>query len=238
MEVGLPPLVAGKTPGGFMLARPFLLCIPMRFNMPQTAAIIDFSWLMSSDYGNVTQLLRILASGQREVMPQLVQLVYGELRRIAQFRMQAEGAGHTLSATALVHEAYLRLARSADLRFEDRAHFFAVAAQAMRRILVDHARAKKRVRRGGDKQIDRIDDWQIAAPQPEDDILALDDALNRLAALSPRQSRVVELRYFAGLTEEQVAELLGVTRRTVNRDWLMSRTWLHRQLHPGSKNDA
>lgn len=204
--------------------------------IPPTTDIIPE--VMGKEYGQVTELLRILASGQRDVMPQLVQLVYGELRRIAQFRMQAEGVGHTLSPTALVHEAYLKLARSGELRFEDRSHFFAVAAQAMRRILVDHARAKKTARRGGDQEPAWLEELQVAAPEPQEDIIELDEALNRLAALSPRQSRVIELRYFAGLTEDQVADILGVTRRTVNRDWLMARTWLHRQLHPGSKNDA
>ena len=191
-----------------------------------------------SGVGEISVLLRAWSDGDQTALERLTPIVYQELRRLASRYMRGERHNHSIETGALVNEAYLRLVDYQRMQWRDRAHFFAVSAQLMRRILVDHARAKKRVRRGGDKQIDRIDDWQIAAPQPEDDILALDDALNRLAALSPRQSRVVELRYFAGLTEEQVAELLGVTRRTVNRDWLMARTWLHRQLHPGSKNDA
>jgi RNA polymerase sigma factor (TIGR02999 family) len=165
-------------------------------------------------------------------MPKLVELLYAELRRIAAVRMRAEDPSHTLTPTALVHEAYVRLLNSAELQFQDRSHFLAVAAQAMRRILVDHARAKRAARRGGG-QVAASQEYDIAIPETEDDILALDEALSRLAEMSPRQCRVVELRYFAGLTEEQVAEVLGVTRRTVNRDWQVARAWLHSQMTKG-----
>jgi RNA polymerase sigma factor (TIGR02999 family) len=186
--------------------------------------------MQKEDPGPVTQLLRQLALGTEDVMPQLVDLVYSELRAIAYARMRQERSGHTLTPTALVHEAYVRLSKSDGLQCENRSHFLAVAAQAMRRILVDHARAKKAARRGGDGERVQIRDFNLAAPASDDQVLALDAALEKLAELSPRQCRVVELRYFAGLTEEQVAEVLGVTRRTVCRDWLVARTWLQTQI--------
>lgn len=187
---------------------------------------------MQPGKGPVTELLKLLKDGHREVVPQLVEMVYCELRRIAAGRMQAERPSHTLTPTALVHEAYLRLAGSADLQFQDRTHFFAVAAQAMRRILVDHARARCAARRGGGPGSTPLEGIDVAVPQSDEELVELDDALLRLAEFSPRQGSVVEMRYFAGLTEDEVAEVLGVTRRTVNRDWQMARAWLHSQMRP------
>jgi RNA polymerase sigma factor (TIGR02999 family) len=193
---------------------------------------------MDHQKGDVTYLLRILASGRRDVMPQLIELVYGELRRIAQARMNSEPPGHTLTPTGLVHEAYLRLARTGNLDFHDRSHFFAVAAKAMRRILVDSARARQAAKRGGGKDAAWHADFDLTVPETSEHILALNDALRELAALSPRQCQVVELRYFAGLTEDQAAEVLGVTRRTVNRDWALARVWLYRRIRLHSNYDS
>jgi RNA polymerase sigma factor (TIGR02999 family) len=179
----------------------------------------------------VTLLLHRLQSGSPDVEGRLFELIYGELRRIAGARMQSERPDHTLSATALVHEAYLRLSGT-DETFANRTHFLAVAARAMRHILVDHARARRAAKRGGAAEEFSLEGEDVAAPQSDEELLMLDDALARLAAMSPRQSRVIELRYFAGLTEEEVASVLGVTRRTVNRDWSMARAWLHGQLKP------
>lgn len=180
--------------------------------------------------GLVTELLRSLSEGRRDVLPRLVELVYAELHGIAKARMRAEDVAHTLTPTALVNEAYIRLAGSADLNFQDRNHFLAVAARAMRRILVDHARARYATRRGGDNVKSPIGDLQISFPEADEQIIGLDEALERLAKLSPRQCQVVELRYFVGLSEEDVANVLGVTRRTVNRDWQIARAWLHSQV--------
>jgi len=180
--------------------------------------------------GLVTELLRALGNGDREVLPRLVELIYSELYGIAKARMRAEHSGHSLSPTALVNEAYVRLAGSADLNFQNRGHFLAVAGRAMRRILVDHARARCTARRGGENAQSPITDLQISLPQPDEQVIALDEALERLGALSPRQCQVVELKYFVGLSEEEVAGALGVARRTVDRDWKLARAWLHSQV--------
>ena len=186
----------------------------------------------SSRPTEVTLLLHRLRAGSPDVEGRLFELIYGELRRIAAARMQSERPAHTLSPTALVHEVYLRMSGSEET-FENRTHFLAVAARAMRHILVDHARARRANKRGGEAENLSIEGMDVPSPQSDEELLLLDDALDRLAAMSPRQSRVIELRYFAGLTEEEVASVLGVTRRTVNRDWSMARAWLHGQLKPG-----
>ncbi len=180
----------------------------------------------------VTLLLQRLRAGSPDAEGRLFELIYGELRRIAAARMQAERPSHTLTPTALVHEAYLRLSGT-DETFSSRTHFLAVAARAMRHILVDHARARCASKRGGAAGNIPLEALDVPAPQSDEELLLLDDALERLSAMSPRQGRVVELRYFAGLTEEEVASVLGVTRRTVNRDWSMARAWLHSQLKAG-----
>lgn len=183
----------------------------------------------SNEPSEVTLLLKRMRSGSPEVERRLFELIYGELRRIAGARMRVERQEHTLSPTALVHEAYLKLSGTEDT-FAGRSHFLAVAARAMRQILVDHARARQAAKRGGSAAEYSLEGLEIAAPQSDEDLILLDDALGRLAAMSPRQARVVELRYFAGLTEEEVAGVLDVTRRTVNRDWSMARAWLHGEL--------
>lgn len=156
--------------------------------------------------------------------------VYEELRRLAHQRLRAEAAGHSLNTTALVHEAYLRLAEG-DVVWNDRTHFFALAATAMRRILVDHARRLHATKRGAGARRMNLDDLGgLAAEQRAELLIALDEALDRLAVLEPRQARVVECRWFAGLSEEETAEALSVSLRTVKRDWAMARGWLFQEL--------
>jgi len=180
--------------------------------------------------GDVTRILGRLSAGDAEAFDQLLPLVYDELRRLAGSYMRQERDGHTLQATALAHEAYLRLRGREQVSWQNRAHFLAVAAQAMRRVLVDHARAKRRKKRGGDLEQTTL--HQIAAPAggPELHLLALDAALTKLAETDPRKCRVVELLYFGGLTAAEAGEVLGVTSRTVERDWQFARAWLLREI--------
>jgi len=182
--------------------------------------------------GDVTNLLIQLKNGNRDAQSRLIPLVYAELRRVAARYMRGEQPGHTLQATALVHEAYLRLAGQKEIGWQNRAHFFGVAANIMRRILVDHARAKQAKKRGGSDQKVSFDEAVLVQPEPPQQFLALDEALERLAKRDPRQSRIVELRYFGGLSEEEAAEVLGISVRTVKRDWKMARAWLYQQLNP------
>lgn len=158
-------------------------------------------------------------------------IVYDELRRLAKRYMRQQNAGHTLQTTALVNEAYLRLIDSSRVRWQDRTHFFAISAQLMRRVLVDFARAKNSRKRGGE-QIQITLDEQLEAPfEKETNLVALDEALQNLARLSQRQSQIVELRYFGGLSEEEIAETLEISTRTVRRDWSLARAWLYRELN-------
>jgi len=182
----------------------------------------------------VTDALLALRGGAPGVMERLMPLVYRELRRIARRQLAAEPAGHTLSTTALVHEAYLRLVDQTRAEWTDRAQFYAVAARAMRRILVDHARRHHAARRGGRGRravsLGEADAAGIAAEARADEVLALDEALDRLAAIDERAARLVECRYFAGLTETETAEALGISQRTVARVWATARGWLYREL--------
>jgi RNA polymerase sigma factor (TIGR02999 family) len=180
--------------------------------------------------GEVTVLLRRWESGDSAAVDELLPVVYDELRAMARSSMAGERAGHTLSGTALVHEAYLRLSKVASLNFNDRAHFFAIAARTMRRILVDHARsqfAEKRV--GAHLRQPILEDIDIEATTPES-IVAIDELLDRLKEINPRAGELVELRFFGGLTEAETAEVLGVSRSTMTRDWRFARLWLYRQL--------
>jgi RNA polymerase sigma factor (TIGR02999 family) len=180
----------------------------------------------------VTDLLRAWGAGEAGASEELVPLVYAELRRQARRVLRREGEGHTLQATALVHEAWLRLDGQHDARWESRAQFFAVAATTMRRVLVDHARARSALKRGrgGGTQV-TLAEAGAAAATPEDvDVLAVDDALARLATMDPRKARLVELRYFAGLTMPEAAAALGVSPATVGREWAIARMWLRREL--------
>lgn len=180
--------------------------------------------------GHATQIFARLLDGDRSAFDELLPLVYEELRVLGQRYLRQERAGHTLQATALAHEAYLRLVGQGTLALHDRAHFFAVAARAMRQILVEHARARGRRKRGGGWNRVRLDSIELPGDEPSLDVLALDLALQRLAARDPRKAQVVELLYFGGLTAAEAAEVLGVTSRTVERDWRIARLHLLREL--------
>lgn len=185
----------------------------------------------------ITQLLVAWGDGDQTALEKLMPVVYAELHRLARRYMRRENPGHTLQTSALVNEAYLRLVDAKSLHWQNRAHFFAVSARIMRRILVDLARERQGLKRGGGAQRITLDEGMALSPRKDVDLLALDEALQRLAALSARQSQVVELRYFGGLNEEEVAEALRVSPRTVRQDWSLARTWLYRELSRG-RNDA
>ena len=179
----------------------------------------------------VTELLRAWGAGDADASAELMPLVYAELRRQARRALRREGEGRTLQATALVHEAWLRLDGQHDARWESRTQFLAVAAQMMRRVLVDHARTRRALKRGGGgTQVTLSEADHAVAASDDVDVLALDDALARLATMDPRKARLVELRYFAGLTIPEAAETLGISLATVGREWAVARMWLRREL--------
>ncbi len=182
---------------------------------------------------DVTQLLREWSQGDSAALDALIPLVYAELRRVARHYLQRERSDHTLSSTALVHEAYLRLVKQTDVSWQNRAHFFGIASQMMRRILVDHARRHAYAKRGGGTITLALDDALAVAEKREIDLVALDDALAGLAKLDQRQSRLVELRFFGGLSIEETSEVLGVSAPTVKRDWASARAWLFREMNRG-----
>jgi RNA polymerase sigma factor (TIGR02999 family) len=190
---------------------------------------------------DVTRILSAIEQGDPSAAEQLLPLVYDELRRLAAQRLAGERPGHTLQPTDLVHEAYLKLVGPGPQPpWNGRAHFFAAAAEAMRRILIDHARRKHRDRRGGGMkrvELEDLDDIELVAGNGDaDDLLALDEALARLAAADPRRAELVRLRYFAGLTLEQAAELLGISRATADRHWAFARAWLYDAMTQGHDN--
>jgi RNA polymerase sigma factor (TIGR02999 family) len=179
----------------------------------------------------VTQLLKDWNEGDQSALDKLMPLVYAELRRLANNYLRRERANHTLQPTALVNEAYLRLVDQRNARWQNRAQFFGVAAQLMRRILVDHARLHQALKRGGSEQQRlSLTNVERVADKPDIDLLALHEALNELAELDPQQSRIVELKFFGGLSIEETAEVLGVGHATVERDWKMARAWLRSKL--------
>lgn len=187
---------------------------------------------------DVTGLLLAWSEGDQAALDKLMPLVYAELHRLAKRYMGREHAGHTLQTSALVNEAYLRLVDAHGVRWQNRAHFFAVSAQIMRRILVDFARARKNLKRGGGARQVTLDEGLVVSPESGADLLALDEALEKLEVLNPRQSKVVVLRYFGGLNEEEVAEALNVSPRSVRHDWSLARAWLYRELFRGGGDDA
>src|ERR1051325_4217359 len=220
--------------------------------------------LVMAQVENITELLVGYGRGDKEALDQLMPIVYEELRRQAARYLRKERPGHTLQTTALIHEAYVRLVDQHHLQLQNRAQFFGIAAQLMRRILVDHARTKNRVKRGGsnvkvsiddatfavigqdlddvalDEELQRlaeIDDATFAVKGQDLDVVALDEALQRLAEIDAQQSRVVELRFFSGLTVEETAEVMGISKATVKRDWSMAKAWLHRELTGDAKNE-
>ncbi len=188
---------------------------------------------MSADQGVVTGLLRAWGKGDLLAREELLPLVYEELRRRAAAYLRRERADHTLQPTALVHEAYLRLVGQQRVAWQNRAHFLGVAAQMMRRILVDHARAQHRRKRPGAALRVPLDERVGRTEPPDCNLLLLDEALGELAAIDPRQGQIVELRYFGGLSEEEVAEVIAVSRSTVTREWQTARAWLYRRITTG-----
>lgn len=178
----------------------------------------------------VTQLLARWSVGDRAALDRLVPAVYGELRRMAARYLRKERPQHTLQPTALVHEAFVKLVDQRDVRWQNRAHFFGVAAQLMRRILVDHARERDAEKRGGGAACVPLSDSLAIAPSDHIDILAVDDALNRLGEIDPDQVRIVELRFFGGLTVEETAEVLGWSPGSVKREWRVAKAWLQREI--------
>ncbi len=185
---------------------------------------------MHEDAGDITLLLSRLKDGDREAQSQLIPLVYAELHRLAAAYMRNERPGHTLQATALVHEAYLRLTGASLIDWQSRAHFFAIAAQTMRRILVDHARSASARKRPAKRNRVTLESAVLYSDDQSEELLALDEAMEKLQRLDERQSRIVELRFFAGLSIEETAEVLSISQRTVKRDWTMARAWLHAEL--------
>jgi RNA polymerase sigma factor (TIGR02999 family) len=185
---------------------------------------------MAHDAPTISQLLHELSQGKPDALDRLIPVVYDELRGLAHGLLRGERTGHTLNTTALVHETYLRLVRIEQIDWRDRAHFFAVSARVMRRVLIDYARARKREKRGGDPiQVPLSEGMDLVVQQPED-LLALEEALARLEVLNQRQCRVVECRCFAGMTVEETAAALDTSPATVKRDWAFARAWLNREL--------
>jgi len=180
---------------------------------------------------NITQMLHEWSSGKAEVMNELLPLIYDELHKRAAAYLRRERTNHTLQATALVHEAYLKLIDQRDDSWQNREHFFAIAAQAMRRILIDHAKNRHRRKRGGSNEDLPLEEALLAAADETNvDLIALDEAMAKLAKLDPQQERIVELRYFGGLSLDEAASALGISRATAARDWQVAKAWLHREL--------
>ena len=185
---------------------------------------------------DVTILLGEMAKGDQQAIAKLTPLVYGELRRLAARYMNRERANHTLQPTALVHEAYLKLVQHPPVEWQDRAHFLHIAAQVMRQILVDHARRHGREKRGARQQVVPLEDAVVFSPEKASEFLALDESLQRLTKLDARQGRIVELRFFGGLTVEETAQVLGISPKTVKREWSMAKAWLHGDLRQDHGN--
>ncbi len=185
------------------------------------------------DLDRTTEVLEAVTSGREHAADRLMPMLYDEFRRLAANYLQQETPGHTLRPTALVNEAYLKLINQDRVDWKGRTHFFAVGAQAMRRILVDHARSKHRLKRGGGRRKVSLEEDLTLSPERDEDLLALDEALEKLARIDTRQARIVELRFFGGLTVAEVAQVIGVSERTVRNEWSMVRAWLRRELSAG-----
>ncbi len=188
---------------------------------------------MSTNMTDVTRILDAVRKGDVRAADELLAAVYQELRRLAAVRLSQEPAGQTLQATALVHEAYIRLVGVEDQSWEGRGHFFAAAAEAMRRILIEKARHKQRSKRGGDRRRIGLEDATLAIEGPSEDVIAVDEALTKLAREDQVVADLVKMRYFAGLNLDQIAEILGISRRTADRYWAYARAWLHREITKG-----
>lgn len=196
----------------------------------------EFDAMTSATRSQVTAVVDEIVSGDREAAQRLFPLLYDAFHRLAARYLKRESPGHTLSPTALVHEAYMKLVDQTRVNWQGKTHFFAVGAQAMRRILVDHARAKHRAKRGGGRARIQLDEQIALSPQRDEDLLAVDEALDKLAKVDPRQATIVELRFFGGLGVAEVAEVLGVSKRTVEAEWTAVRAWLRRELDDKDAN--
>ena len=192
---------------------------------------------MPRDTEHVNRLLADWGEGNQQALEELLPLIYNELRRLAHNFLYRERRGHTLQTTALVHEAYLKLIDQKTDRWQNRAHFFAIAAQAMRRILIDSARRHTAQKRGGSREKISLDDAPELSLEPDNNLLALDEALKRLHEIDPQQSSIVELRYFGGLTIDETAEVTKISPASVKREWTMARAWLHQELSEGTRNE-
>ena len=192
---------------------------------------------MTPESHEITQLLLAWSKGDREALDRLFPLVYAELRRLAKSYMRKERAGHTLQTTALIHEAYLRLIDAGQVEWQNRTHFFGVAARAMRQILVEMARERGCQKRGGGARQISLDEAMTIGAGLDEDLVALDEALDALAQFDARKAQIVEMRFFGGLTEEEIAAALGVSTETVRRDWRLARSWLRRKLS-GEQSDG
>ena len=179
---------------------------------------------------DITRILQDLSRGQNHASEELLPLVYAELRKLAAARMAQESSGHTLQPTALVHEAWLRLAGDSQRQWQNRAHFFGAAAEAMRRILIENARRKSRLKRGGDQVRVDIDDLDLAATTPDDRVLLIDEALEQFKTEDPERAKIVLLKFFGGLTNQEVAESMDVNERTVERQWAFAKAWLYEKI--------
>ena len=188
---------------------------------------------MEPSQSDVTSLLKQFTQGDKEAAEKLIPLVYDELKRLARSYMRREAPDHTLQTTALVHEAYLKLVGQRSANWQSRSHFFGIAAQLMRRILIDHARGQLREKRGGGKAILPLKADLAFSPEQSEELMRLDEALDRLSVLDPRQGKVVELRFFGGLSVEETSGFLGVSPKTVKRDWVVAKAWLHAELRRG-----
>jgi RNA polymerase sigma-70 factor, ECF subfamily len=194
--------------------------------------------MTTASHEDFTGLLLAWTAGDRAALDKLIPAVYQELHRLARRAMARERPGHSLQTTALVHEAYLRLIDSSRVRWHDRAHFFAVSAQMMRRVLVDFARSRQYQKRGGKARVVNLDQAVLVSRKREADLVALDEALSQLALLDTRKSRVVELRFFSGLSVQETAEVLEISPRTVLREWSLAQAWLNRELDQEKRNEA
>jgi RNA polymerase sigma-70 factor, ECF subfamily len=198
---------------------------PLRFGLSEWGMLLG-----SKSSTEVTELLARWSQGESAAREKLVPLIYEELRRVARHCLAGQRPDHTLQSAALVHEAYLRLLGYSSVHWDDRVHFFAVAAQLMRRILVDHARKRCAAKRGGERVTLALDERLAPAKQRELDLVALDDALHELSRMNPQQGRMVEMRFFGGLSIEETAQFLGISPATVKRDWAVARAWLYREM--------
>lgn len=194
--------------------------------------------MTQSHANDLTRLLLDWSDGDKDALDKLMPVVYQELRRLARYYMRRERAGHTLQTSALVNEAYLRLIDYKRMNWQNRAHFFAVASQAMRRILVEHARARKVDKRGGGAQKVSLDEAAVVSAEQASELIALDDALTSLESLDERKARIVELRYIGGLSIEETAEVLDISAATVQREWRGAKAWLYRIISEGSQDEG